>query len=440
VRARTTSGRYSVYHPIISRSAEGDTLAPLAPTNITIKAGVGSLEPQWTNDDASDLAGVAIKREITATEPADEYIRVAQTAPGEAGSFNDTGLKVGVEFFYWFASYDRTGNVSGFVGPHSATVLAVDLAEVEGKISGSQIEGDAITSSHLGLNIVGLDNLADPVTTEIANAAQSALADKTAAEAAADAAQTAESNTAAAQAIVEDARDAAIIAQTEAEGAAASSETFSQQASTARDTADGHAAAAAQSAGVSAQAASDAGDAAGAASDSATVAEAEASDAGAAASLSETHANTAGVAAGDALAFRNTALEARDDAEGFASTASSEAGVAASSASRADARASRNLIDKGEFETLGETGIWTGTVSNIGQVSHPNLKRALRVESANSFQGDEADKIVGDWGGRYLRFTGWARRVGATPALHAGVQSEDAAGVKTTITSGSHSM
>lgn len=131
VRARTTGGRYSPYHPIVSTNAVGDFTPPNAPTRIEIGVGFGSLEPRWTNAVDADLAGVAVKRSLTDQEPADEYRRIAVAGPSGTGSFVDSGLIPERDYFYWFASFDRTGNISSYVGPFNAAPTRIAESELE---------------------------------------------------------------------------------------------------------------------------------------------------------------------------------------------------------------------------------------------------------------------------------------------------------------------
>jgi len=100
----------------------------------------------------------------------------------------------------------------------------------------------------------------------------------------------------------------------------------------------------------------------------------------------------------------------------------------------AGALAGRNLIYKGEFEDNG-VGIWTGPPITVGQIAHPTLLRAMRaISSVNILQGTHDDRIPGDWGGRTLRFTGFARILGTATAGLAGVQGTRADGTTFTHT------
>lgn len=236
---------------------------------------------------------------------------------------------------------------------------------------------------------VTLTNLAVDVTSAIDDAAQSALADKLAAEAAASAAQAAEntasthaSNAATAQGIAVTARDQSQAAETASVAAQGLAETAANDALGYKNTAATHANTAttqatnsqnsatssANSASAAATSANNSGNSASAASSSASQAASSATSAGSSASASEASRQAADTAAGNASVSESAAAVSASNASGSANSAALSAtlSVTAQDTSR---KVARDMIPS----TFDEDGIYwmdgiTGHPDNVADI------------------------------------------------------------------------
>ena len=248
VRAVTRLGVTSDWVPATSAAIVTVDKTPPSPiSGVTFQPGLGSTLITWTRPAERDYDHVIVHRGTT-----DSFNDSAFVAKAGGEEFTDEGLLLGTNYHYWFATVDRTGNIGTYIGPFSTTTEKVNAPDIEGTLTGAQIAADAITSSHLVNNAVGIDKLGADVITEIDNAAQSAAADKAAAEAAASAAQTAQANAETAESVAEGARDQAQTAQSQASAASAAAQTAQDSAEAAEASAIASATAASSSEAVAA--------------------------------------------------------------------------------------------------------------------------------------------------------------------------------------------
>jgi hypothetical protein len=102
-----------------------DTTAPAVPTGATATGTLRAVSLSWSPPADLDLAAVEVWENTTNNSATRYYV-----GEGRAG-FLRGGLATATTYWYWLRSRDRTGNVSAFVGPVSATtsqLLANDIA------------------------------------------------------------------------------------------------------------------------------------------------------------------------------------------------------------------------------------------------------------------------------------------------------------------------
>jgi hypothetical protein len=129
--------------PAADAAPEADTTPPSVPTGLAAIGGVDRLVLSWTNPTDADFAKVLIREGPSATFGAS--VHVGETA---ATSFEAPGLVIGALRYFWVAAADRTGNVSAWAGPVSATVIGVTVVDlVDGAVITEKIAADAVTDT-----------------------------------------------------------------------------------------------------------------------------------------------------------------------------------------------------------------------------------------------------------------------------------------------------
>jgi predicted phage tail protein len=122
VTAIRGNGARSAPAELDSFTAGGDTVAPGAPTAISATGFGGSIQLDWTNDGAADLAFVEIWRSATNDSSTANKITDQPSTPSSSGGYTDM-LSSGATRYYWLKSRDGSGNRSPFSGVVSATAL-----------------------------------------------------------------------------------------------------------------------------------------------------------------------------------------------------------------------------------------------------------------------------------------------------------------------------
>lgn len=95
-----------------------DTIAPAAPTNVSITTGDERVTLNWTKPSDSDLAGTKIYRSTQSGVLGDLVTTVSNP---ETVVYTDTGLTNGTAYYYTVRSYDVSGNISPNVNQVVAT-------------------------------------------------------------------------------------------------------------------------------------------------------------------------------------------------------------------------------------------------------------------------------------------------------------------------------
>jgi hypothetical protein len=116
-----------------------DTTPPGVPTGLAASGGVDRIVLTWINPSDADFAKVLIREGADAVFGASVQI-------GEAAAtrFETSGLLIGAERFFWVAAVDRTGNVSAWAGPVSATVTGVIAGQIaDGAVTTAQLANGA---------------------------------------------------------------------------------------------------------------------------------------------------------------------------------------------------------------------------------------------------------------------------------------------------------
>jgi hypothetical protein len=129
--------------PAADASPEADTTPPGVPTGLAAIGGVDRLVLSWVNLTDADFAKTLIR------ESADDLFGSSvQIGEAAATSFEAPGLVIGALRYFWVAAVDRTGNVSAWAGPVSATVIGVTVVDlVDGVVITEKIAADAVTDT-----------------------------------------------------------------------------------------------------------------------------------------------------------------------------------------------------------------------------------------------------------------------------------------------------
>lgn len=166
--------------------AAGDVTAPGAPTGLVANAMVQGIRLSWTNPTAADLARIDILEQSAATPAPDGATLPSFQLTGDA--FIRAGLAIGTTRFYWIRAVDRSGNASAWVGPVSATALAVDVTWINGLLQDAQIAAIAaakvtgqIVSTQITDGAISTPKIAAGAVTAATIAAGAIVADKIAA-------------------------------------------------------------------------------------------------------------------------------------------------------------------------------------------------------------------------------------------------------------------
>jgi hypothetical protein len=129
--------------PTADAAPEADTTPPGVPTGLAAIGGVDRLVLTWANPPDADFSKVLIREGPSATFGAS--VQVGEAA---ATSFEAAGLVIGALRYFWVAAVDRTGNVSAWAGPVSATVVGVTVVDlVDGVVITEKIAADAVTDT-----------------------------------------------------------------------------------------------------------------------------------------------------------------------------------------------------------------------------------------------------------------------------------------------------
>jgi hypothetical protein len=129
--------------PVIAPGAVApvaDTIPPGLPTAFSALGGMDRVILSWTNLGDADFKDVLIREASAAT------------------AFERPGLSTGQTRHCWIASHDRTGNVSAWVGPVSATAAGVTAGELaDAAVTATKLAEGAVVASKL--TIMDLTNL-----------------------------------------------------------------------------------------------------------------------------------------------------------------------------------------------------------------------------------------------------------------------------------------
>jgi len=126
VRVRAVTGiARGAWSGTVSTAATGDATTPSGPTSLAAVGILRGIALTWTLPTATDFAAVEVY-ENTSSSTTGRYFVGESTGT----SFVRTGLASAVTRWFWVRSRDRSGNLSAFVGPVSATSLRIETADI----------------------------------------------------------------------------------------------------------------------------------------------------------------------------------------------------------------------------------------------------------------------------------------------------------------------
>ena len=130
VRAVDVAGNLSGWSSTFTFVSTRDTTPPAAPSAPSAAASISSIFLAWTNDTATDLAGVEVWTGSANSSAQSTRLSTVNAEPGAPGGFTHAGLYTGATRYYWLKSFDTSGNVSGFSAGVSAAPAAVNTADI----------------------------------------------------------------------------------------------------------------------------------------------------------------------------------------------------------------------------------------------------------------------------------------------------------------------
>lgn len=144
-RLRAVAGlARSPWTSIAEVTGAADTTAPGAPASASALGVLRGISVQWVRDTASDLAATEVWEAPTSDPAGRAYVGEAT-----ASRFVRTGLTPGDTAWYWLRSRDRSGNVSAFAGPVSATVALAQTNDIaDGAVTSTGVA--SWSGSHTG--------------------------------------------------------------------------------------------------------------------------------------------------------------------------------------------------------------------------------------------------------------------------------------------------
>lgn len=158
VRVRSVNRNEAVSAWVISANvtAAGDTVAPSAPTAVSVSGVYRGIVVRWTNPTEPDLAFLEVFEQASATPaPTAGSVALARIYGSE---FVRAGLNIGDTRWYWVRAVDNSGNRSAWAGGISGVAAAVGIAEItstqiaDDSISTPKLQANSITAAKVGAN------------------------------------------------------------------------------------------------------------------------------------------------------------------------------------------------------------------------------------------------------------------------------------------------
>jgi hypothetical protein len=129
IRAVDTSGNRSAWSAIVSLTSAKDTVAPSAPTGLSILSGLSSLFIKWQNPTDIDLSRILIYENTINNSSTATLIAAVNGSPSDPGAYTRSGLTSGVTLYYWLKAEDTSGNTSSFSTVVSSTTNLITLPD-----------------------------------------------------------------------------------------------------------------------------------------------------------------------------------------------------------------------------------------------------------------------------------------------------------------------
>ena len=130
VRAYDTSGNRGEWSDVKTKVTARDDVAPAAPTNFKISAAFETFFLSWTSPSDADMDIIEIYAGATNDVTKATLIGASRVTPSVAATYTRAGLARPFTAFHWIRAVDTSGNRSGFTGPVSATTTTVDISDL----------------------------------------------------------------------------------------------------------------------------------------------------------------------------------------------------------------------------------------------------------------------------------------------------------------------
>lgn len=130
VRSVSFTGARSAYTTVSNHTSTRDTVAPAAPTSLSITPSLTALSLAWTNPSDTDLAHVELW-ENTTNATGGTKLTTLQATPSSGGSWTRAGLASGVTRYYSLRAVDTSGNISSYSSVASGTVSSITFDSID---------------------------------------------------------------------------------------------------------------------------------------------------------------------------------------------------------------------------------------------------------------------------------------------------------------------
>jgi membrane protein implicated in regulation of membrane protease activity len=147
VRGVDHTGNQGQWSDYVSHTVLSDSIPPAVPTGLTVAAAFTTVFLEWQSPADGDLKGIVIYENSTNDPSTATAVATVNAVPGKTGTYTRVNASEGTTYYYWISALDTSGNESAKIDPGvSVTTQGLDLGDMVGQITTTQISDDAITT------------------------------------------------------------------------------------------------------------------------------------------------------------------------------------------------------------------------------------------------------------------------------------------------------
>jgi predicted phage tail protein len=124
VQAYDRAGNYGGFTPQINVTTVRDTVAPAAPTGLSVRGSFKTFGLTWTNPSDLDIAKIDIFTTTVANFSSATYLASVNATPGSTGTYTHTGRDDNETRYYWVRAVDTSGNIGPINSGNAGAVTA----------------------------------------------------------------------------------------------------------------------------------------------------------------------------------------------------------------------------------------------------------------------------------------------------------------------------